>query len=157
MPQNDAISKAVSSAKSTLDKANKSFPSPKPQATTPVAMAKPMAKPQGSMFSDPTIGPSLGAKAANIKQYSDALPKMHTGGEVPKTGDYRLKQGEEVIPAGRASEYRKVFVQRGAAGKHKYGSHPQSHEDGGNSPAPKGEEKHAQPKAHKGIADNVNS
>lgn len=34
------------------------------------------------------------------------------GGAVPKTGIYKLHEGEEVIPAGRASEYRKVYLGR---------------------------------------------
>lgn len=123
-----AISSAVDKAKSTLGEAT-------PKAQTPVA------------------------KATSVPAYSASLPKMHIGGDVPKTGDYKLQKGEHVSPA-RSSEYRKVFEQRGAAGKHKWGgqpSHPQSNENGGNSPAPKGEEKHDEPKAKKGIKDNVNS
>ena len=45
-----------------------------------------------------------------------------TGGTVPETGNYKLHAGEEVLPKGRASEYRKVFKQRGQDGKHKYGN-----------------------------------
>ena len=39
---------------------------------------------------------------------------FHDGGKVPETAPYQLHKGEEVIPAKRASEYRKVFAQRGA-------------------------------------------
>jgi len=46
---------------------------------------------------------------------------FHDGGKVPSTGAYQLHKDEQVIPAGRASEYRKVFAQRGAEGKHKWG------------------------------------
>jgi hypothetical protein len=156
VPQN--IQDAVDKAKSTLADANKKFPSisTAPKAQTPVAKAA--AQPSTGL-GDSTIGPSLKAKQQNIQDYSNSLPKMHTGGDVPKTGDYKLQKGEHVSPA-RSSEYRKVFEQRGAAGKHKWGgqpSHPQSNENGGNSPAPKGEEKHDEPKAKKGIKDNVNS
>ena len=40
--------------------------------------------------------------------------------KVPETGAYGLTKGETVLPAKRASEYRKVFESRGAAGKHKW-------------------------------------
>ncbi len=160
MPQNDAVSKAVSSAKGALNKANSTFPSPaKPAATTPVAKAKPNTA-ASPVLGDSTLGPSLKARQANVDQYIQALPQMHDGGTVDKTGPVVLHKGEEVIPAGRASEYRKVFAQRGKEGKHKWGgvpAHAQSNEDGGNSPAPKGEEKHDEPKAHKGVKNNVNS
>ena len=43
------------------------------------------------------------------------------GGKVPETGAYKLHKDEQVVPAARASEYRKVFSQRGAEGKHKWG------------------------------------
>src|ERR1700678_3394078 len=33
---------------------------------------------------------------------------FHDGGKVPSTGAYQLHKDEQVIPAGRASEYRKV-------------------------------------------------
>lgn len=41
--------------------------------------------------------------------------------KVPETGAYGLTKGEMVLPASRASEYRKVFKSRGDAGQHKWG------------------------------------
>lgn len=41
--------------------------------------------------------------------------------KVPETGAYGLTKGEAVVPASRASEYRKVFKSRGDAGKHSWG------------------------------------
>ena len=166
MPNDDAISKATSEAKKTLDEASKKFPSTKPVAQTPVAKAKPAVSRPSISLGDPTTAPGIKVKQDNIKQYNQAnpdqpiqsFPKMHDGGEVPKDGVYQLQKGEQVIPArdgsgnpeatseGRNSEYRKVYVAR-----------RQTKGKGGNSPAPKGEEKHDQPKAKKGIAANVNS
>lgn len=40
------------------------------------------------------------------------LGAFKDGGTIPKTGPYIMHEGEEVIPAKRASEYRKVFVGR---------------------------------------------
>lgn len=40
------------------------------------------------------------------------LGSFKEGGTVPKTGMYKLHEGEEVVPAGRASEYRKVYLGR---------------------------------------------
>jgi membrane protein involved in colicin uptake len=40
------------------------------------------------------------------------LGSFEKGGTVPKTGDYHLHKNEEVIPASRASEYRKVYMSR---------------------------------------------
>ena len=49
------------------------------------------------------------------------LGSFKKGGTVPETGNYKLHEGEEVVPNnGRASEYRKVFESRGASGKHKW-------------------------------------
>ena len=60
-----------------------------------------------------------GAAAGGIKKI---LGSLETGGTISKTGNYKLHAGEEVLPKGRASEYRKVFKQRGQSGKHKYGA-----------------------------------
>ena len=113
---------------------------PKPTAKPIVSGAKPVTQARG-------LGAELGAKAANIKQASDAgvldnLPKMHTGGVIPKDGPYMMQKGEKVIPAsGRQSEYREAFEERGRQGLHKYGqsAHEVTRQVGGNTPA-KGEQ-----------------
>src|ERR1700676_882007 len=69
-----------------------------PPASTP-AKAKPstLPKPPG---------------AAKIGAIGQAIGSFKKGGTVPETGMYKLHKGEEVIPAGRASEYRKVYLSR---------------------------------------------
>jgi hypothetical protein len=143
MPQNPAIDKAVASAKSTLADANRRFPPAKAKAMTPVAKAAAAPTSRPAPLGDASVGPSLQAKQANVQAYSDALPKLHTGGEVPKTGDYKLQAGETVVPAsGRQSEYRKVYVAR-----------RQKRDGGGNAPVKQTPEKHDQKKAHEGTSD----
>jgi hypothetical protein len=66
----------------------------------------------GQTSQAPTNGGLIGAIKGSFKE----------GGKVPETGAYQLHKDEQVVPAGRASEYRKVFSQRGAEGKHKFGS-----------------------------------
>jgi hypothetical protein len=73
-------------------------------------------------------GKKSGAEAASpvekgLKSLAGAtLGFLEKGGTIHKTGPYTLHAGEEVLPKGRASEYRKVFKQRGQDGKHKYGN-----------------------------------
>lgn len=113
---------------------------PKPTAKPIVSGAKPVTHTGG-------LGAELGAKAANIHEAANAgvfkdLPKMHTGGVIPKDGPYMMQKGEKVIPAsGRQSEYRTAFEERGRQGLHKYGqsAKEQTRQVGGNTPA-KGEE-----------------
>lgn len=50
--------------------------------------------------------------AQKVGAIGTALGSFHDGGTVPKTGPYVLHKGEEVIPAKRASEYRKVYLGR---------------------------------------------
>lgn len=59
--------------------------------------------------------PSGGLKqmGSDIKSgVQKVMGSFHDGGTVPKTGPYKLHEGEEVIPAKRASEYRKVYLGR---------------------------------------------
>ena len=76
--------------------------------------------------------PAAGGAAGAVKKavmntpvaqgVSKILGSFKKGGEVPETGNYKLHEGEEVVPNnGRASEYRKVFKARGDAGKHSWG------------------------------------
>jgi hypothetical protein len=56
---------------------------------------------------------------ASAKQ--QIMGSFKKGGEVPKTGNYKLHEGEQVVPNdGRAYEYRKIFKSRGESGKHKW-------------------------------------
>jgi hypothetical protein len=106
MPQSDAVSKALSSAKTELAHAN-TFPSMAAKAalTGGAKAAKPAtAKP---ITQTPTIGQELGAKAANVKEYTDALPKMHEGGPVQADGAYGLKAGEHVLTQPQAKMARR--------------------------------------------------
>ncbi len=104
-----------------------------------------------------SLAKELKAKADNVDAYSASLPKMHEGGTVPKDWDYKLLAGEHVTPApkkaeGRDSEYRRVFMARGAAGLHNFGTKAapeakeQTRQDGGNTPV-KGE-KHEKGEEH---------
>lgn len=52
------------------------------------------------------------AKQSIISGAKKVLGAFKEGGTVPKTGIYKLHEGEEVIPTGRASEYRKVYLGR---------------------------------------------
>jgi hypothetical protein len=106
MPQNDAVSKALDSAKGSLAHANAAFPSAKTPAAKP-AVAAPAKK-------VPTTADELAAKSANVKQYTDslsgsmtALPKMHEGGPVVSDGGYDLKAGEHVLTESQAKMARK--------------------------------------------------
>jgi hypothetical protein len=47
-----------------------------------------------------------------VKKLGGVIGSFHDGGTVPKTGKYMVHEGEEVIPAKRASEYRKVYLGR---------------------------------------------
>lgn len=139
--QDGGIQAKVSTAKKVLAGANAFEKSadptgalkPKPITTTSPTPAAPKA---------PTLADELRYKRQNVEQYHNALPKMHTGGVVPKDGDYTLKKGEKVIPAsGRQSEYREAFEERGRQGLHKYGQSAKqvTRQVGGNTPV-KGEE-----------------
>ena len=133
----------LATAKNVLAGANKFEKSADPTGAQKPKPATIPSAPAAKPTSDATnLGAELGAKAANVKQYSDNLPKMHTGGDVPADGDYKLLMGEKVIPAsGRQSEYRKAFEERGRQGLHKYGqsAKEQTRQVGGNTPV-KGEE-----------------
>lgn len=149
--QNSSIDAKVGTAKDILAGANKFEKEADPTgAQKPKSTAMPAKTGSMQMAAKPAagLGAELGAKAANIKEAADAgvlsnLPKMHTGGVIPKDGPYMMQKGEKVIPAsGRQSEYRTVFEERGRQGLHKYGesAHEVTRQVGGNTPA-KGEEK----------------
>ena len=147
---------ALSDAKTSMAKANNftksvegKVPSrfavkAQPAAATPAAPAK----------AAPGLGNELGDKAKNISDYTNANPPtMHQGGIVPgkKGQDVPIiaQAGEKVIPAGdvkpagRQSEYRKVYIAR-----------KQARSGGGNKPVTETPEKHDQPKAaDKGIKE----
>jgi hypothetical protein len=65
------------------------------------------------------VGDAKNPKAGGL--IKSVMGSFKKGGTVPKTGPYKLHKGEEVLPKGRASEYRKLFEQRGKDGKHKWG------------------------------------
>lgn len=100
----DSISDAVASAKGALAHAEKTFPSsmaPKASpAKAPVASSTP--SPAG-----PSVGDELRVKAANIKEYTSSVPKMHKGGPIMADGIYALKAGEHVLAPGEADKARK--------------------------------------------------
>jgi hypothetical protein len=92
MPQ-DSVTTKLTAAKGALATAKKVLPSA-PKATATVTPApKPVAK-----AANPSIGDELHAKAANIQEYVNGLPKMHTGGIVKKDGPVNLKKNEIVLP-----------------------------------------------------------
>jgi hypothetical protein len=101
MPQNDVVSKALESAKSSLGHAATAFPSSPasaPAKSAPVAQAAPAS-----------IGVELKAKQDNVNRYMSA-PKMHNGGPVLTDGSYQLKAGEHVLTAPAAEKARKHAI-----------------------------------------------
>ena len=125
-------SDAISTAKAALSGAKSFSKSVDPSGSTAKKATPNTAAPAAAaQKSAPTISDELKAKQANINEYSASLPKMHTGGDITKDGDYKLLAGEKVIPAsGRQSEYRKVFIQR------------QQRDKGGNQPVSASKEEH---------------
>lgn len=102
MPDKDFVSKALESAKSALAGAKKFSASagdsepgrfaPKP------AMSKPTPKPApvtGLAKDASDVNSGLKWRAEQVK----ALGSFKKGGTVPKTGVYKLHEGEQVIPA----------------------------------------------------------
>lgn len=74
------------------------------KSPTLAAKPAPVAKP---------ISPVASPNTSFVSQMGgNVLGQMHDGGEVPKTGKYLLEKGETVVPAGRSSEYRKVYNSR---------------------------------------------
>lgn len=65
------------------------------------------------------VGGAPGAASGGV--VSAIKGSFKDGGKVPETGNYEMHAGEEVVPASRASDYRKVFSSRAAAGKHSWG------------------------------------
>jgi hypothetical protein len=70
------------------------------------------------------LSPALGLSrpAGTAGPIGKVLGVMHAGGDVPKTGAYKLKKGEKVIPAakGRDSEYRRTYLARQGGKKTRY-------------------------------------
>ncbi len=66
---------------------------------------------------------SVAKDAANAGKILGSFKK---GGTVPKTGNYRLHEGEVVVPAGkvqgRNSHYRRAYLDRMKSGKNTWGS-----------------------------------
>lgn len=110
MSSSSPINSMLAKAKGTLAHANRAFPSSAaPKSPTP-PIVKPPTAPKISIPStgepEKGIGSELAAKAANVKQYTDA-PKMHKGGPVTADGVYSLKAGEHVLAKGEADKARK--------------------------------------------------
>lgn len=80
----------------------------------PKKTAQPPAQGAGTSATPAPKKPSLPKLpgAAKVGAVGAAMGSFHDGGTVPKTGPYILHEGEEVIPASRASEYRKVYLGR---------------------------------------------
>ena len=80
-------------------------------------------QPQKGGGQQKTLIQSVAKDASNVAKVMGSFKK---GGIVPKTGAYKLHEGEQVIPKdkvqGRNSDYRRAFLSRQAAGKHKWGS-----------------------------------
>jgi hypothetical protein len=139
----------LNAAKGAMTKASNFTKSVEGTPTSRFAVkAKPTATPMAvPAKAAPGLGAELGAKAANVTQFANA-PKMHDGGMVPgKKGEevpIIAKAGEKITPAendkpaGRQSEYRKVFIAR-----------QQKRGGGGNKPVTETPEKHDQKKAEK--------
>jgi hypothetical protein len=98
----DAIAKAASTLKGAKDfskSVNKQAGVPdKADAPKTSPAAAPAAKPAAK---EPGLGAELGAKAANVKQYTDANPPAyHKGGKIKKDGEQVIdaQKGETVLP-----------------------------------------------------------
>jgi hypothetical protein len=125
-----AGNEALADAKSKTADAAATQKQQQSQAEAPRSGAKPAqpaAKPVGG--TDQNIAQKAGGAAKSAVMSSPVaqgvkavLGSFKKGGTVPQTGDYKLHEGEEVVPNnGRASEYRKIFKSRGDAGKHTWG------------------------------------
>jgi hypothetical protein len=72
------------------------------------------AKTANASYKPGTAEPAAGSVATVLGGAKTGMDK------VPQTGAYGLTKGETVLPAERASEYRKVFKSRGESGQHKW-------------------------------------
>lgn len=102
-----SINDKVAKAKSTLSNASRDFPSaPKaaPAATPSRSgmISSMMNKVKSNVQESKGVSAELGAKAQNISDYSNAVPKMHKGGRVMADGIYNMKAGEHVLTAKEA-------------------------------------------------------
>src|SRR5271155_2365523 len=79
------------------------------------AQAGGAAKLAGATYQPGMAEPTPGSVATVLGGAKTGMDK------VPETGAYGLTKGEAVVPASRASAYRKVFKSRGDAGKHTWG------------------------------------
>lgn len=103
MPDDDFVSKALESAKSALAGAKKftasagdSDPSKFAPKPAPVAKPTPKPKPETGLAKDASdVGSGLRWRAEQVK----SLGSFKKGGTVPKTGVYKLHEGEQVIPS----------------------------------------------------------
>jgi hypothetical protein len=95
------------------------------QQTAETPRSKPASQPAAKPAGDQSVGQKAKSAVMNTpvaQGVAKVLGSFKKGGEVPETGNYKLHEGEEVVPNnGRASEYRKVFKSRGDAGKHSWG------------------------------------
>jgi len=109
MPQGDVASK-LAAAKATLSHADNAFPSSMaPKAPAPAQAPMPRQKPAAS-----TTAKELNVKQANVDEYLMGVPKMHKGGVVPKSGVYRMQQGEGVISSRKMNSMKKGMAVLGA-------------------------------------------
>ncbi len=113
--QNQAGAKAGAGAKAQNDaaKQKKSAATARSNAASAQAFSNVkagMPAPGSVETTSPALATSLGP-----------MPTAHTGGRVTKTGLVDVKRGEQILSPSRASEYRKVFSTRKAAGKHNWG------------------------------------
>ena len=103
IPQNDAVSKALASAKSTLSHATAAFPG---SVSAPAKSAAPATPAKAA----PSLGDELAAKKTMVDKAVSALPKMHDGGPVVADGAYQLKAGEHVLTAAEVIKARKHAI-----------------------------------------------
>ena len=97
-----------------MKKRLKNFPDAKTARTNKAEAAR-ATKTASASYKPGTAEPAAGSAAKVLGGAKKGMDK------VPETGAYGLTKGETVLPAKRASEYRKVFESRGSEGKHKWG------------------------------------
>ena len=109
MPQK-SVDEVLASAKQTLSKAQKDFPSS--SLATPAPKASPAAAAGKAVTSGAASTTGLGAEltaaktsrakattAGKVSGTTPVMPSMHEGGPVPADGPYNLKAGEHVLTA----------------------------------------------------------
>lgn len=178
MPNDDPVSRALSSAKSTLAGAKKFTASAgdtdpgrfaaKPAAAAPAAPTK---KPESGMMREASdVASGIKYRTDQAKALSGNTPGMKKGGVVPKTGNYKMHEGEDVVTADKSNLQDVIDRAKDALGgpmrpkhgmrstridHHSNGSHTVTHVPHMSPEKPMNEDISYAVKNHKELADKI--